>query len=342
MQLHRQAHNSSRARRRLWLRWGLVAILLASCAIFVDFRDVLLVLGNVAPLWLIALIGVMTLDRLIMPAKWAILLKAQGVRIPMGALIRYYYQGTLTGILVPSSLGGDILRTHWVAEHAGATAECYAALIMERAIGLLSAVAWAVAGAAGLFLLSGGHAPWLWVVLVGLIGALFLALFLLSVHSGFHSLLRQRLVAAREGRIITFLRRLGAAYALFGKRRRALLWNALATLSEHGLQLLAFFMAATSLGIDLPTLPFLCVTAVHLLVMRLPVAPDGWGVAELSAIGLYGLIGVSAEHAFALMFLVHSLQLLVALPGLWFLITARDKHKGAAQGLSSAVPSRES
>jgi uncharacterized membrane protein YbhN (UPF0104 family) len=75
--------------------------------------------------------------------------------------------------------------------------------------------------------------------------------------------------------------------------------------------------------------------------MRVPIAPDGWGVAELSAIGLYGLIGVSAEHAFAFTFLAHSLQLLVALPGLWFLITAREKHKETPKGLSSVVPCRE-
>jgi hypothetical protein len=65
---------------------------------------------------------------------------------------------------------------------------------------------------------------------------------------------------------------------------------------------------------------FLAASAIYLMIYRIPIAPDNWGVGELTAIGVFGLIGIKAEAAFSFTFLAHILQVVVVLPGLLFLL----------------------
>ena len=116
-----------------------------------------------------------------------------------------------------------------------------------------------------------------------------------------------------------FLERLYDAYRQFGRQPGALVWNGVLTVAEHGVQLVVVLTMASALGLVQEVVPFLAVTAVYLLIYRLPISPDGWGVGELASIGLYGLIGISPEGAFGLAFFAHVMQLVVVLPGLWFL-----------------------
>ena len=119
--------------------------------------------------------------------------------------------------------------------------------------------------------------------------------------------------------MLVFFQRVCAAYSRFRSSHRAVIWNGVLTFAEHGLQILIVFTMAKSLDIRADTLQFLAVTAVYLLIYRVPLTPDGWGIGEVTAVGLFGLIGVPAESGFALALLSHVLQTIVVLPGLWFL-----------------------
>ena len=111
------------------------------------------------------------------------------------------------------------------------------------------------------------------------------------------------------------LHRLGTAYAGFGRDPRALLPAAALTVAEHGAQVGFVLAAALSLGVGAGPAALLAATAVYLLVARLPLAPDGWGVAELGAIGAFGLVGVAPAEAFSLSLVGRVVPLLALAPG---------------------------
>jgi uncharacterized protein (TIRG00374 family) len=199
---------------------------------------------------------------------------------------------------------------------------------MEKGIGLLSSANWAVLGGT---ILLGVKAParletWVGVALAAL----------LALNFGFWALMRPRvhsrilllLASLQERRLVDVIHRFYEALAQYGRENRALMLNGFLTTIEHGLQMVIYLLLALSLGIESSPLLFLSVTAIHLLVYRLPISPDGWGVGELAAIGLYGLIGISAEDAFSLAFLGHVSHLIVALPGFWFLLRSNLKARG--------------
>ena len=96
--------------------------------------------------WIAVILALWTFDRFLMVWKWSFLLRALRVEIPLSTLTQLYYQGTFSGTFLPSSFGGDILRAYWVSKKSGATHEVYAAVMMEKVIGILSAANWALAG----------------------------------------------------------------------------------------------------------------------------------------------------------------------------------------------------
>lgn len=309
-----------------WWRWVLGASLLVFCLFSLDLEQVLPTLQQMSIPWLMVALTMWTGDRFLMAWKWGVLLRALGVSIPFAKLIRIYYQGTASGIFLPSSLGGDLLRAYLVSRSAGATHDAYASLLMEKIMGLLSAINWAILGTVVYTYRVWDKAVtgWIWTGLVAFL--LLYGLFFLSLQPRYAVFVRYCLTRFPKYRLLTFFERLVEAYARYTEQHRALGWTFVLTTAEHGLQLLIVFVIAQCLGIDADTTLFLAVTTIYMFIYRLPIAPDGWGVGEIAAIGVYGLIGVSYEQGFSLALLSHVLQTIVALPGFWFLAQFRREE----------------
>ena len=319
-----------RRRQRNWLGWGLALLILGACALFLDLGQVAGILGRIHPAVVLCLLLLLTFDRFLMAWKWALLLRVVGVRLPLMLITRFYYQGSLTGVFLPSSIGGDLLRATWVAQASGVKHGAFASLLMEKLIGLVCGVIWAIFGAVVLARHFHGELTWLWLALgaaalVGIVGG-----FALSLHEAVHGFVLAALGRFKGWRVLGLSHRLYETYALFSGAKGLLAANVLLTLAEQALQMIVFLMLTRSLGIAVDPLLLVAMTGVQFLILRIPISPDGWGVAELSAIGLYGLIGIGSEAAFSMMFLLHILITAACLPGLWFLLRGRSSSSAAA------------
>lgn len=317
----------AKARRRHWLGLGLAALILLGLALWLDLGAVAASLARLHPAALVAIVLMLALDRVLMAWKWLLLLRAGDVHLPLAQAVRFYFQGTLAGVFLPSMVGGDVLRGYWAARLSGATHLVFASLVMEKMLGFLSAILWGIAGLVVFALWRFPGGAWLWPVLGVAAAIAVAAVFLLSLHGRVHdavlgALVRLRGPEAGSGpgaRLLGLAHKLYEAYSRFAEARGALGLNFALTLAEHLLQMVILLAIAAALGIAAPPLLFLAISAAHLLVLRIPISPEGWGVGELSAIGLYALIGIEAEAAFAIMFVFHVLVLIACLPGLVFL-----------------------
>ena len=50
-------------------------------------------------------------------AKWQVLLRAQGVRIPFGALLEFQFVGFFFNNFLPANVGGDVMRGYGLARY---------------------------------------------------------------------------------------------------------------------------------------------------------------------------------------------------------------------------------
>jgi uncharacterized protein (TIRG00374 family) len=275
-------------------------------------------------------LALLTCDRVLMALKWRLLLGAGGALLPALSVIRIYYQGWLVGAFLPTHLGGDLLRAHLAAQKTGVVHPVFASIVMEKVIGLVSAVNWAIVGGVALVCWLEPDYGWLWICLGVLATLAFNGLFLASLHDVVHDFALGLLARYRQARLIGILHKFYAAYADFSRHPSVLIANFLLTVIEHGLQLLIAFTIATSLGIDVAPIVFFAAAAVQTLILRIPVTPDGWGTSQLAAIAVFGLVGVSAAAAFTMSVVYHFLGLVAALPGFAFLVLPRELLRWSA------------
>lgn len=310
--------------------WTLAVAILIGCAFFLDPEELLSGLRRLGPGEIALLLLISTADRVLMGVKWWHLLGIAGVRLPLPQVVRIFYQGSFAGVFLPSHVGGDVLRAYWASEASGAPHHVLASLIMERLLGMVCAVNVAVVGGMVYAAVLMPERLWLWItggalMLVGISTA-----FAFAMSSRAHTFVLGHLGRHRRFKLAEMLHRLYEAYASFGADRRGLATNALLTLLEQMLQMMLICGIALALGVTAHPVAFIAATALYMLVIRIPVAPDGWGIGELTAISIYALIGTSTTDAFSVSVIGHIIPMLALTPGFLFLL--RGPAKPAAVG----------
>ena len=313
-----------RGKQPNWLGWGLALLILVGCAFFVDLRQLGAALRGLELRQIALLLLISTADRLVMAYKWGLLLRIAGVATPMPRLIRIFYQANFTGSFLPSHVGGDVLRAYWVMRETAIGHPVAASLLVERILRLVSAVNWAIVGGAVFAIALWPSRTWLWIGLALLAG--------LAANFVFASLLSRRVhhfVLGHLGRFahlrpVRLLHDFAAACAEFGRERRTLAVNLMLTLLEQALQMLLICSIAVSIGVQAEPIAFAAATTLYMLLARVPIAPDGWGVGELAAIGIFSLIGVGATQAFTVSLIAHVIPMVALTPGFLFLLQRRS------------------
>jgi uncharacterized protein (TIRG00374 family) len=307
-----------------WLSWILAGGALAGCLLLFDVGDMLAEVRHLRARDIALLLILLTCDRVLMALKWRLLLDIAGARLSPFSVIRIYYQGWLVGAFLPTHLGGDLLRAHLPAQRTGVVHPVFASVVMEKVIGLISAVNWAIVGGVllGCWLEPGRGALWLGLSVLAALA--FNGLFVASLHDVVHDFALRTLAHYHQSRLMGVLHRFYGAYADFSRHPRTLLANLLLTMLEHGLQLLILYTIVVSLNIEVGAVVFFAAAAVQTLILRIPLTPDGWGTGELAAIAVFGAIGISAAAAFATSVIYRFLGVAATLPGFVALVVPRE------------------
>ena len=326
---------SPRRRPGRWLGWALAIVILVGCLLFIDPTEIAAALRRLSPQELAVLLLLASLDRILVGLRWGVLLRLAGVRLPLARAVRLFYQASFVGVFMPTHLGGDLLRAWWAVREGGAGHPVAASLVMERLLGLLSAANWAVVGAV---VLAASRAPeHAWALAgLGLLAALAgNLLFALSLSGRTHAVVRRGLRRLGRSGPARLLQHFYAAYALYGREPKGLLLGAMLALAEHGVQMLLILAIALSIDVAASPPALLAAATLFLFLVRLPLAPDGWGVAELSAVGLLGLAGVGAASAFSVSLVNHVVLMLALAPGLLLMLFGRWRLPGPLGPLSA-------
>jgi uncharacterized protein (TIRG00374 family) len=296
---------------KLLLSFGLVGVILW----FVDFRQVLEIILSLNAWYLFAAAILIYLDRLLMAYKWNQLLQAVDVRVPLFLLFRTYAVAPLSGILLPSTIGGDVFRLYSLSRRRVDTKAVFASMVVERMIGftaglLLASLSLAlmsyllrdslvhVVGASST-LITGG------LITAGLIGAM-------------HPMSR-RYAGKLVGRFAadSVVEKVHHIYTLcceYRKHLRTVAAVSTWTLLEQMFPVLSNALMAYSLHIDLSLLELMAIIPVAMLATRLPISLNGLGVEEGIYVVLFGAVGVSASEAFLLSATGRVLPLICLLP----------------------------
>lgn len=262
-------------------------------------------------LWLVVA-AALTLAGLVLSAlRWQRVLEVLGLQAPLPRLISHYLAGQFVSNVLPTTIGGDVLRVTRLARETGESPRTFASVVLERLTGWLVLPVISVAG----FLVNPplrglGTAS---RVALGLAFATLLALGILL-----YAVADQRIggrFAAKDG----WRRFAGAVHLGVDQLRReprAAADVLLVGLAYQLVLVLAAVAAAQALGVRPAGLTALLAFFPAVAIAQvLPIGISGLGIREGAFVLFLGPLGVASQDAIALGLLLYLLNLGVSLLG---------------------------
>lgn len=302
-------------------------------------REILLnILATANYSYLLLALALFILAVVVHAVKWYILLKAQGIKAPLWALVNYNFVGAFFNNFLPANVGGDVMRGFGLARYTERSAEAAVSVIVDRIMGL------------GAFMFTAVVAAWAAVGLVAqgqdqtvkqnLIQVELLALAGMGLIAGGFAVLLSRRLRHLAGQLfkISFLKplaplyhRISEAFGAYRYQYGALLWAfilGVVVVLLTGLVDVAI-VAGLHGTID-PVYIFLFNPIIAILLIA-PISIGGLGTGSVLYVYFYGLVGVPAALAFALSLIKQAVIYLGSVPGgiLWLRGREARRHQAA-------------
>jgi uncharacterized protein (TIRG00374 family) len=305
--------------------------------------------------WLLAL-GVYALAQLLSSMRWQLLARPLGFREPLGRFLSYYYIGMFFNLLLPTSVGGDVVRAWYLDGKSGRRLPAFVSVFADRVSGVTVLLVLTLVAVAVCPLTLPG---WLLAASAATAGGLLLALAALFVIS-------RRQIANCELQIANWkmkeqnhkswrARFANLQFSICNFQfailpdRRLLLSTTLLSLVVQLANVLVVWLIGLSLGMTVPGSYYLILVPMVTLVTLLPISVNGMGVREAAVIVMLKPLGVDPSTALTLSFLWFAVYAVPSLGGVLFYLLGRfprfdGSEKGTGPvilGVPSPFPSRE-
>jgi len=268
--------------------------------------------------------GIFYLQIVILAGRWKLLLQAQQVRLSFTQAISLTMIGLLFNLVMPGSVGGDVIKGYYVSSHTvERKPQAMTTILVDRSIGLLGLLGMAACAAFWNLSLFREHKA---LVALGVTtSAAFLAgvlLLLAAVAASSRAIaLVQRLPRRIPLRDLAS-KSLGALMEY--QRRPSHLFAAQAiSVLVHLLACFAFYLSTRALGVSHPPLAyFFFIVPLGLVTTILPISPGGIGVGQAAFHALFQLVpGGSASVGADAFTVFQFILILVYLTGFWFYLS---------------------
>lgn len=253
--------------------------------------------------------------------KWQVLVRAQNMNIPLGDLLAYSLVGLFFGNLLPSNVGGDVVRAYGLVRVTDRAEAAAISVLVDRLMGLVAFLGAAVvmAALAAVTLTRGAELEQIEVATV-----VVAALFIFASTLMFSRRVSQRLKwVFRFSLLAPFLpiaQRVYHALQVYRHSYRALAANLALSGCIVVVTTLVWYTVGLALGLDVPLFYFFLFNPLIAFVLLIPISFNGLGPKEATAVFFFGLIGVEGEIALSMSLIFHLLIVLTSLPGgvLWW------------------------
>ena len=300
-----------------WLRGALGVVALALLFSIVDIRSVLVSLEDIRALDLAYLLTLSVVLVLVSVIKWRLFLRHLGMQASVPHLFRLYLVGYFVNLLMPSALGGDVVRSLYVGKEVDKI-KAVSATLLERYTGFIAmvlmaliAVWWAPQVTSQIRLLT---------IFVGIAACGLTVAMVSGRFSGLAKFLRV------PDRFIGKLLRLeeGVQWGLSDKE--LLVKAGGLSILFHLLTIVNTAVVGYAVGWEqVPWGDLFVVVPLILLVGAAPISPQGLGIQEGAFVFFLSAVGASPAQAMAIALVLRAKSYLLAAIGgfLWIGLSTR-------------------
>lgn len=261
--------------------------------------------------------------------RWAMLLKVVDIRLPMGRLIISYSGSIFFNVVLPSTIGGDLVRSLDLSAHTKKPKEIVATVLLDRLSGYVALVILAVSA-----LILGRRLIQDTVVFVsiGLLTFLLLLILLVLFNRFVYRKVNQFLESLGTGRIREAIRSLHHQMHIFGAHKAMIVKNLFLSLIVQLTMPLSFYFIGRSLGIHIDLVYFFIFVPIVGAITLLPISIGGLGLRDASTVFFFAKAGVDKDLSFAMSLLSFSFLIFYGvLGGIIYVLTVHHRRIQPAQ-----------
>jgi len=307
------------------LRVGVSIIILVFLFRMVDKKDLLeIVKGADKPLLAVAFL-VFSSSYVLCIFRWDMLLKACDIRLPLKRIIISSAGGFFFSLFLPSTIGGDLMRSIDLALHTKRSHEVVATVFLDRLSGYIGLVA--VAFLAVLF-------GWRYVydntsalISVGIITSLLIIILLGLFNKFLYSKINKLLHSPQAGKIRGFIKDLHQEIHIFRRHKEVAINNILVSMAVQVVSPLTFYVIALSIGIKINMVYFFIFMPIIGAITLLPISIGGLGLRDATTIFFFAKAGVGKNLAFAMSLVSFLFILVIGITGgIIYALTLRHRR----------------
>ena len=278
-------------------------------------------------------IVLMPVDRLLMAYKWNLLLKEKNIQIKLLEAFRIYYISNFLGVFLPPTIGTDIVRATYVAKQKFSIPDVIASILVERLLGFLSLFIFGIYSIIIIITtIDSLYISPLDILLISILATiLFTLAFIFSFNSIISNIINYFIGLFKHKKYISKfsvkIQSLVNSYQSYKSRKITLILFFLLTLLEIFMAALVNYLIAVGLHADVSLIYFTAFIPLLMIVTRLPISLDGFGIKEGGSLYFLSLVGVPDALGFSIGLLSHILTLISVSPGgiLYFIDQAKKK-----------------
>jgi uncharacterized protein (TIRG00374 family) len=265
--------------------------------------------------------------------RWQRVLAVFDARVPMRTLLSHYLAGQFVGNVLPSTIGGDVLRVSRAGKSTGTTDVAFASVVIERMSGFVVLPVLTFLGFA--LMPSLIHVPHAWIAL--LIEVLSIVSFGLILLLAGHPRLAGRFASRAN-----WMRFIGAVHVGVDQMRKhpRHIFRVLVAAFCYQLSVVAaVWCAIHALGVSVPNAAVLAFVPAVASGQVLPVSLSGLGIREGLLVLLLHPLGVPTGRAIGVGLLWYGMMLIVSLLGApAFAMGNRDRGRDEPDHEPAAAP----
>ena len=267
--------------------------------------------------------------------RWAVLLRAHYPTFKTSLLFKHYLVATLFNNILPTSSGGDLIRSYYIYRHKKDAVCAVSPIITERVIGLvvmlvINVIAIYVTGSIDIV------SRVLWSTLLMILSGVVIVLILIALPATYWPLHRL-LERLSRYRIIRFLLRMGEATHGYLKHPGMVSAIFLFSVAHQLLAITVYFFIAKGLAVDISIQIILVVIPLTFIAVALPISIGGMGVRELATVGIMMRFGIAESDAAAIALIYIPVILLSSLPGLYIYLSQSSNRTLLKEAESSKI-----
>jgi len=311
---------------RMAITAGLLLYVLQKVGLFdADGRAKLLVLLRSVsmPILLLSLV-VSQLLNLSSGFKWFLLLRSRGIKVSFFRAWGLYMVGICFSLLLPTSMGGDLIRIHELGRFTGKKAEAAASVFVERFSGMV--ILFFLTVVAVFMQRQLLSVAWMSISLLVAVAASAAIIWIIVDERPYHfvtTFFKQK-IPFLQG-IFAKMDKLHRAVLEYRNDPQALFIAFINTLIFYLLAVVNVYVTALAFGTKIPLGELLVAVPLIMFIMNLPISIGGIGLMEFSFIFIFDISGYSSALALSTALLMRFKSLVDAgLGGLLYPVLSRS------------------